>query len=78
MLKAELVSRHYGQKFSGVARDIKVYGPIPAPISMLRGYYRWQILLRAVNPEQTLPMLDSISKHEGVSITVDVDPVSML
>lgn len=74
--KAELVAREY-QKILGDT-DVKVFGPIPAPISLLRGYYRWQVLLRAPTVEKMLPMLKKIGKHEGVIITVDVDPVSML
>lgn len=74
--KAELVSRHYHELLQ--TDSVKVFGPIPAPISLLRGYYRWQILLRASTTNEMLPLLKKLTKHEGVFIAVDVDPISML
>lgn len=74
--KAELVARRYQKILEG--STVKVFGPIPAPISLLRGYYRWQILLRAPAVEEMLPPLKKFDKHEGVIITIDVDPISML
>lgn len=74
--KAELVARRYQKILEGGA--VKVFGPIPAPISLLRGYYRWQVLLRAPAVEEMLPLLKKFDKHEGVIITIDVNPISML
>lgn len=75
-LKAELVARQY-QKALADNSKVKIFGPIPAPISLLRGYYRWQLLLRAHTASEMLPLL-KFNKHEGVFIAVDVDPISML
>jgi len=74
--KAELTARQY----QGILEqsDIKVFGPIPAPISKLRGYYRWQVLLRAPRVADMLPLLKSLRKHKEVFIAVDIDPISML
>lgn len=74
--KAELVARHYQELLK--TDKVKVFGPIPAPISLLRGYYRWQVLLRAPTAEEMLPLLKKFDRHEGVVITIDVDPISML
>ncbi len=61
--------------------DLIIAGPAPAPLVRAEGYYRYQILLRtrqmsrlsrwlgARLPEFPLP--------EGVSLTVDVDPVRL-
>ncbi len=67
----------------GVGEKVRVLGPAPAPISRLRGYYRWQILLfakRAVD-------IHSIVKASGLKfgryskygrVVVDIDPVDLL
>jgi primosomal protein N' (replication factor Y) len=84
-VKAELVAREYQKilSLSPIEKGqgegmIKVFGPIPAPINLLRGFYRWQVLIRAKEAEEILPLLNKIDKHEGVIITVDVDPVYMM
>ncbi len=50
-----------------------VLGPAPAFFARYRGYYRWQVLLRAADPAAVL---------RGVTIPfgwrVDIDPISML
>jgi primosomal protein N' (replication factor Y) len=65
------------------AKDITMLGPVPAPLSLVQGRYRWRILLRS--PRQDLirkllePALSQIeSPPSGVRITIDIDPVSML
>jgi primosomal protein N' (replication factor Y) len=60
------------------ANRVKVFGAIPAPVSLLRGYYRWQLLLKAPTVEEMLPLLKKIEKHEGVIMTIDVDPIYIL
>jgi primosomal protein N' (replication factor Y) len=52
---------------------ITLIGPAPCYLSRLRGYYRWQIIVRAANP---YPLLTSVSYPIGWRI--DVDPVSLL
>ena len=58
-----------------------IAGPSPAPISRMRGYYRYNIILKH---KERLAMcallkkvLASFRKPHGVLIAVDVDPVSM-
>lgn len=81
--KTELVSYRYQEVLKGIITDpIKIFGPIPAPINKLRGYYRWQLLMRAPKVEIMIPCvkksLKELGKPAGVIITVDVDPMDLL
>lgn len=63
------------------AGDILVCGPAPAPMSRLRGYYRYNIILkhkdRSVMCAFLKKALSAFHKPHGVLIAVDVDPISM-
>ncbi|OGX01326.1 MAG: primosomal protein N' [Omnitrophica bacterium RIFCSPLOWO2_02_FULL_45_16] len=58
-----------------------VAGPAPAPIARMRGYFRYNILLkskdRAAMCGLLRKVLGSFRKPSGVLIAVDVDPISM-
>jgi primosomal protein N' (replication factor Y) len=63
--------------------EIKVIGPIEAPMKKLRNRFRWQVLLKADNVRQLLHLLKhvfesppSIKRDELVQI--DVDPHHLL
>lgn len=53
--------------------DISIIGPSPAPVARLRGRYRWQLVIRGINPTA---LLKSITIPH--SWTVDVDPIGVL
>ncbi|MCB0071227.1 MAG: primosomal protein N', partial [Caldilineaceae bacterium] len=53
--------------------DLDILGPAPAFFSRYRGYFRWQILLRAENPSALLAGLDI-----PFGWRIDIDPVSVL
>ncbi len=81
--KAELVAHRYRKMLEEkVSEPIRLFGPIPAPIQRLRGFYRWQLLVRA--PEVKLmipPIKDSfkqLGKPAGVISTIDVNPLDLL
>lgn len=64
--------------------DLKVLGPAKAPISKLRGKYRWQILLKASQPALGQYLLREVEritrrglKYKGVAVIFDVDPYQM-
>jgi primosomal protein N' (replication factor Y) len=61
--------------------DMMVGGPAPAPIARMRGYFRYNILLkdkdRAKMCRVLRETLASFRKGHGVLIAVDVDPISM-
>lgn len=52
---------------------VDLLGPAPAPFARFRGYYRWQILVRAADPSAFLRGIDI-----PFGWRVDVDPVSLL
>ena len=65
-------------------RGVAVLGPAPAPLTRLRGRYRWQILLRGKNgaalrrlaAESTVR--DRRGRASDIRLTVDVDPQNLL
>lgn len=67
------VLRHRLQLMGLEGDAATVLGPAPAFFARYRGYYRWQVLLRAADPAAVL---------RGVTIPfgwrVDIDPISML
>lgn len=61
--------------------SIKIAGPAPAPISRMRGYFRFNILLKGKERLEMCDMLKrdlaKFKKPSRVLIAVDVDPISM-
>ena len=65
--------------------DLEVMGPAPAPLARIKNYYRWQILLKAVDPvhikelvKMAFTRLPSQITKDEVAVTVDMDPMSIL
>ena len=62
-------------------RDALVSGPAPAPISRMRGYFRYNIILKGSSTIVMSALLKKVlglfRKPHGVLIAVDVDPMSM-
>ncbi|MFC1576796.1 primosomal protein N' [Candidatus Omnitrophota bacterium] len=60
---------------------LKVSGPAPAPMAKVRGYYRWNILLKSKDRPGMCAVLKKVlsgfRKSSKVLIAVDVDPMSM-
>ena len=65
----------------GEDKELKVAGPAPAPIARMRGYFRYNILLkdkdRAAMCALLRKVLGAFRKPHSVLIAVDVDPISM-
>ncbi len=66
-------------------KEIQVLGPVEAPISRLKGKYRWQILVKSKSfslLNYFLTRVDVIArvilKSKGVHLTLDVDPYQMV
>jgi primosomal protein N' (replication factor Y) len=79
--KAEQVAKRIGRKAPHVD-GMAVYGPAPAPLSMLRGRHRFRLLVHA---RRSLDVQDVIRAWLGevewsakVRVAVDVDPYSFL
>jgi primosomal protein N' (replication factor Y) (superfamily II helicase) len=62
--------------------DIRVLGPAPAPLSLLRGQHRRRLLLKASRDVSIQPVLrnwlDQIKVPANARVRVDVDPYSFL
>lgn len=62
--------------------DIEIWGPAPAPLSMIRGRHRQRLLLKAaksVNVQNVVGnWLGSVKPLSSVRVIVDVDPYSFL
>jgi primosomal protein N' (replication factor Y) len=66
-------------------REIQVLGPAEAPLTKLKGKYRWQILIKCKRAELLhyfLREIDALARKvlrgSGVSLIADVDPYQML
>ena len=71
-------------------RFIEVLGPAPCPLERIRGNYRYQVVLKSPKEkdkngvalhrflESNLLKGDKLKTKKGVSVHVDVDPVSLL
>jgi primosomal protein N' (replication factor Y) len=66
-------------------RDLQVLGPVEAPLSKLKGKYRWQIFIKSKGPNLLHAFLKRVGENlkrilrgSGVSLTVDIDPYQML
>jgi len=62
-------------------RDIDIIGPAPSPISKVRGFFRWNVLLKSKNRsimcQRLKKALKGYRKPRGTIFTVDVDTMSM-
>jgi len=62
--------------------DIAVIGPAPAPLALLRGRYRYRLLInarRSVELQRCIrDWLDPLEFPRGVRVSVDVDPYSFV
>jgi primosomal protein N' (replication factor Y) len=60
---------------------VTMLGPAPSPMAKLRGYYRWNILIKAKDRESIVKELRTavkgFRKGTGVFAAVDVDPMSL-
>jgi len=66
-------------------RPIKILGPAPAPLTRLRGKFRWQLLLLGAEREALHALCRRLSQQgeklgqaEKVKVSVDVDPENLL
>ena len=65
--------RHRAEEMGIWGEGTDLLGPAPAPYARIRGYYRWQIIVRAANPSALLKGIDI-----PFGWRIDVDPVSMM
>ncbi|HXA17604.1 MAG TPA: primosomal protein N' [Thermoanaerobaculia bacterium] len=59
----------------------RIQGPAPAPMSRIKGVYRYQILLRSPHRGALRKAVEGVvvgRKWRGVEVAVDVDPINIL
>ncbi len=63
-------------------KDIDIYGPAPAPMSLLRGRYRYRLLLnarRTANLQAVIrDWLGGLDLPRSVRVSIDIDPYSFV
>jgi len=59
-------------------KKIEILGPAPAPVSKMRGMYRWNLFLKAEKTEDIAFLLREVlgnrRKEKGILVAVDIDP----
>lgn len=64
------------------AQDFKVFGPAPAPLSVLRGRHRRRLLVRTARSvriqDRLHPWIGGVKPPNSVRIHIDIDPHSFL
>jgi len=80
---ARAVARVLEGKLPPPASGVRLLGPAPAPLARLRGWTRWQLLLKAPQHRVLRPLLDEAQRVLGslpgaVRGVLDVDPGAML
>jgi primosomal protein N' (replication factor Y) len=65
-----------------ILSDISIHGPAPAPMSLLRGRYRYRLLINARRSSEVQRVirdwLDPLRFPQGVRVAVDIDPYSFV
>lgn len=80
--RAQYASEKLKEFLAKDLKDIEIVGPAPSPISRIRGYFRWNILLKGKNRslmcEPLKKALEGYRRPSGVLLAVDVDPISSM
>ena len=62
--------------------DVAILGPAPAPLSLLRGRYRYRLLINARRSAQVQDVirdwLSPLRFPQGVRVSIDIDPYSFV
>jgi primosomal protein N' (replication factor Y) len=88
----ESMSHHLSRKLHGILTSrrkrgeaIQILGPVEAPMSKLKGKFRWQILIKSKSVQNLHLFLREVDhmkarllKGSGVNLVIDVDPYQML
>jgi primosomal protein N' (replication factor Y) len=63
-------------------RDVELVGPSPAPLSRLRGVWRWHLLVKGPTGADLPGLLGGLARAhscpQGVSLACDIDPADLL
>ncbi|MCK5526927.1 MAG: primosomal protein N', partial [Candidatus Latescibacteria bacterium] len=80
------ISEQYGTALrKAVGGRVEVLGPVEAPMSRIKDYYRWHLLLRGKGSKSLRTLAMEVhrtgradAKNHEVIVTIDVDPAGML
>ena len=79
---ADIITQQLNSIISSHRLDINLTGPMPAVISRIQRFYRWQIILRTANPNNFARLFEIFRRLKPpistVQVQVDVDPVNLL
>ena len=85
---AETLAKEIGKTLSSnrdLGRQLRVMGPLPAPLYRLRKIFRWHLTIKGASHEARRALLESktirdlIEKPPGkIKVVIDVDPLTML
>jgi primosomal protein N' (replication factor Y) len=79
---AQMTRKMAGELRKKLNSSSRIFGPQPAPISKLKGQYRWQMILfypRGRSFHKYLKeVIDLFKEEKGIKVSVDVDPVSLI
>lgn len=77
--RAEQAARSF---VAHLPEDVEVLGPSPAPLARIRGWYRWQAVVRSEDGVRVREAIRGAMRNwaplSGVRLSVDVDPQEML
>lgn len=62
--------------------ECTILGPVPSPIAVIRGQYRYQMLVKSSSWQRIRSLYIGVHHHckkvKGMRVTLDIDPVSMM
>ncbi|GAB6137439.1 primosomal protein N' [Halanaerobaculum tunisiense] len=65
--------------------EVQLLGPVQAPLTKIRGEYRWQLLLKGANldslrklNQEALAELEELDNCKSVQVSIDIDPLGVL
>ncbi len=77
----EIIGRLAKQAVRSNKLAIDILGPVEAPVSKIRGRYRWQLLLKGQDTKAQMIMIDMIRAEAAkarLEVKVDVDPMNFM
>jgi primosomal protein N' (replication factor Y) len=79
--KADEAAKILGARIQKEALAIQILGPAPSPLILVKGWWRYRLLLKSRSSQPLHRLLDPWSyqwKDSGCFLAVDMDPVSFL
>ncbi len=60
---------------------VEILGPVEAPVSRIKGRYRWQLLLKGKDINAQVAVVDAVraeAARSGLDVKVDIDPMNFM